>query len=52
MKFGAFYEHQFSRPWEEGRESKLFQDALSQVELGDGENSGGIQIVTKDSSTA
>ncbi|MEE8557529.1 MAG: LLM class flavin-dependent oxidoreductase [Myxococcota bacterium] len=36
MKFGIFYEHQLPRPWEEGSEQKLFQDALDQVELADG----------------
>jgi alkanesulfonate monooxygenase SsuD/methylene tetrahydromethanopterin reductase-like flavin-dependent oxidoreductase (luciferase family) len=35
MKFGIFYEHQLPRPWGEGQELKLFQDALSQVELAD-----------------
>ena len=35
MKFGIFYEHQLPRPWSEGSEQKLFQDALSQVELAD-----------------
>ncbi|HET7340170.1 MAG TPA: LLM class flavin-dependent oxidoreductase [Methylomirabilota bacterium] len=35
MKFGIFYEHQLPRPWAEGAEHKLFQDALAQVELGD-----------------
>src|SRR3990172_8638145 len=35
MKFGIFYEHQLPRPWDEGRELKLFQDALDQVELAD-----------------
>ncbi len=35
MKFGIFYEHQYPRPWEEGGELKLFQDALAQVELAD-----------------
>ncbi len=35
MKFGIFYEHQYPRPWEPGGEQKLFQDALSQVELAD-----------------
>src|SRR5258705_13433894 len=35
MKFGIFYEHQLPRPWGEGSELKLFQDALAQVELGD-----------------
>lgn len=35
MKFGIFYEHQLPRPWTSGLEYKLFQDALSQVELAD-----------------
>ena len=35
MKFGIFYEHQLPRPWGEGSELKLFQDALDQVELAD-----------------
>ena len=35
MKFGIFYEHQLPRPWAEGSELKLFQDALTQVELAD-----------------
>lgn len=35
MKFGIFYEHQLPRPWTDGLELKLFQDALSQVELAD-----------------
>ena len=35
MKFGTFYEHQLPRPWKEGDELKLFQDALDQVELAD-----------------
>jgi alkanesulfonate monooxygenase SsuD/methylene tetrahydromethanopterin reductase-like flavin-dependent oxidoreductase (luciferase family) len=35
MKFGIFYEHQLPRPWQEGAELKLFQDALDQVELAD-----------------
>ncbi len=35
MKFGIFYEHQLPRPWTEGAEQKLFQDALRQVELAD-----------------
>ena len=33
MKFGIFYEHQLPRPWGEGAELQLFQDALDQVEL-------------------
>lgn len=35
MKFGIFYEHQLPRPWDDGIELKLFQDALAQVELAD-----------------
>ena len=35
MKFGIFYEHQLPKPWVEGVEQKLFQDALEQVELAD-----------------
>ena len=35
MKFGIFYEHQLPRPWDEGAEHRLFQDALDQVELAD-----------------
>jgi len=28
MKFGIFYEHQLPRPWTDGAEQKLFQEAL------------------------
>lgn len=35
MKFGIFYEHQLPKPWGEGSEQKLFQEALEQVELAD-----------------
>jgi alkanesulfonate monooxygenase SsuD/methylene tetrahydromethanopterin reductase-like flavin-dependent oxidoreductase (luciferase family) len=35
MRFGVFYEHQLPRPWTEGLELQLFQDALDQVELAD-----------------
>ena len=35
MQFGIFYEHQIPRPWHDGDELKLFQDALDQVELAD-----------------
>ena len=35
MKFGIFYEHQLPRPWREGDEHRLFQEALDQVELAD-----------------
>jgi alkanesulfonate monooxygenase SsuD/methylene tetrahydromethanopterin reductase-like flavin-dependent oxidoreductase (luciferase family) len=35
MKFGIFYEHQLPRPWKEGAEYQLIQDALDQIELAD-----------------
>ena len=35
MKFGIFYEHQLPRPWSEGDELRLVQEALDQVELAD-----------------
>ena len=35
MKVGIFYEHQLPKPWDDGIELKLFQDALEQVELAD-----------------
>ena len=35
MRFGIFYEHQYPRPWPEGGEQKLFQDALDEIELAD-----------------
>src|ERR1700744_6603629 len=35
MKFGIFSEHQLPRPWNEGDERRLFQEALDQVELAD-----------------
>ncbi|HZD81119.1 MAG TPA: LLM class flavin-dependent oxidoreductase, partial [Actinomycetota bacterium] len=35
MRFGIFYEHQLPRPWDEGDELQLIQDALDQVELAD-----------------
>jgi alkanesulfonate monooxygenase SsuD/methylene tetrahydromethanopterin reductase-like flavin-dependent oxidoreductase (luciferase family) len=35
MKFGIFYEHQLPRPWNDGSELKIIQDALEQVELAD-----------------
>jgi alkanesulfonate monooxygenase SsuD/methylene tetrahydromethanopterin reductase-like flavin-dependent oxidoreductase (luciferase family) len=35
MKFGIFYEHQLPRPWRDGAEQKLFNDALEQVEVAD-----------------
>jgi alkanesulfonate monooxygenase SsuD/methylene tetrahydromethanopterin reductase-like flavin-dependent oxidoreductase (luciferase family) len=42
MKFGIFYEHQIGRPWDDGTELQLIQDALDQVEFAD---SLGIQYV-------
>ena len=35
MKFGIFIDLQLPRPWREGDESRLFQEALEQVELAD-----------------
>ncbi len=35
MKFGIFYEHQTPRPWDEGSELRIIQEALEQVELAD-----------------
>jgi alkanesulfonate monooxygenase SsuD/methylene tetrahydromethanopterin reductase-like flavin-dependent oxidoreductase (luciferase family) len=35
MQFGIFYEHQLPRPWEDGDEQRLYQQALDQVELAD-----------------
>ncbi|MDZ4370089.1 MAG: LLM class flavin-dependent oxidoreductase [Phenylobacterium sp.] len=35
MRFGIFYEHQLPRPWNDGDEARLFQDALEQVKLAD-----------------
>lgn len=35
MKFGIFYELQLPRPWEGDSEHKLFQNALTQIELAD-----------------
>ncbi len=35
MKFGIFYEHQTPKPWNEGDEQRLYQEALDQVELAD-----------------
>ena len=42
VKFGIFYEHQMGRPWDDGSEHQLIQDALAQVERAD---SLGIQYV-------
>jgi alkanesulfonate monooxygenase SsuD/methylene tetrahydromethanopterin reductase-like flavin-dependent oxidoreductase (luciferase family) len=35
MKFGIFYEHQLPRPWREGDEQRIYNEALEQVELAD-----------------
>ena len=35
MRFGIFYEHQLPRPWSDGDELTLFQNALDQCELAD-----------------
>ena len=35
MKFGIFYELQLPRPWQEGDELRLYQNALTQVETAD-----------------
>ena len=35
MKFGIFYELQLPRPWKEGDEHRLYQNALNQIELAD-----------------
>ncbi|MFT5390099.1 MAG: alkanesulfonate monooxygenase SsuD [Gammaproteobacteria bacterium] len=35
MRFGVFYELQLPRPWNEGDEHRLFQEALDQVVLAD-----------------
>ena len=35
MQFGVFYEHQVPRPWEEGSERRVLEEALEQAELAD-----------------
>ncbi len=35
MKFGIFYEHQLPKPWNDGDEEKLLNDAVDQVVLAD-----------------
>lgn len=35
MRFGVFYELQLPKPWDEGDEHRLFQEALAQVVLAD-----------------
>jgi alkanesulfonate monooxygenase SsuD/methylene tetrahydromethanopterin reductase-like flavin-dependent oxidoreductase (luciferase family) len=33
MKFGVFYEHQVPRPWHDGDERRVFEEAMEQAEL-------------------
>ena len=35
MRFGIFYEHQLPKPWEDGDEERLLNDAIEQVVLAD-----------------
>ncbi|RFU43455.1 LLM class flavin-dependent oxidoreductase [Actinomadura logoneensis] len=35
IRFSLFYEHQLPRPWADGREARLYQDALDQIEIAD-----------------
>lgn len=35
MKFGLFFEHQVSRPWDDGDERRVMAEALEQIELAD-----------------
>jgi alkanesulfonate monooxygenase SsuD/methylene tetrahydromethanopterin reductase-like flavin-dependent oxidoreductase (luciferase family) len=35
MQFGLFYEHQLPRPWAEGAEQQLIEEALDQIEFAD-----------------
>lgn len=35
MKFGVFYELQLPKPWTEGKEHKLFNDAIEQIVVAD-----------------
>jgi alkanesulfonate monooxygenase SsuD/methylene tetrahydromethanopterin reductase-like flavin-dependent oxidoreductase (luciferase family) len=35
IRFGIFYEHQLPRPWDDGAERRLYEDALEQVEIAD-----------------
>ena len=35
MRFSIFYEHQLPRPWEDGAEQRLMDDALEQIEVAD-----------------
>ena len=35
VKFGLFFEHQVPRPWEDGDEQRVMNEALEQIELAD-----------------
>ena len=35
MKFGVFYEHQLPRPWDDGSERRILEQAIEQAELAD-----------------
>ena len=35
MRFGLFYEHQVPKPWEEGDERRVMEEALEEAELAD-----------------
>ncbi|MFB6142002.1 MAG: LLM class flavin-dependent oxidoreductase [Halorientalis sp.] len=35
MKFGIFYEHQLPRPWADGDEQRLYEEALDEIALAD-----------------
>ena len=35
MRFGLFFEHQVPRPWEDGDETRVFAEAMEQIELAD-----------------
>ena len=35
MKFGIFYEHQVPKPWEEGDELRVMEEAIVEAELAD-----------------
>ena len=35
MRFGVFYELQLPKPWEQGAEHQLIQEAIEQVQLAD-----------------
>jgi alkanesulfonate monooxygenase SsuD/methylene tetrahydromethanopterin reductase-like flavin-dependent oxidoreductase (luciferase family) len=35
LRFSIFYEHQLPRPWDDGSERRLYENALDQVEIAD-----------------